>query len=81
GKQLATHIQEKLSLVYAPNRGAKEGWYRMNKKNGPDFFLKRTACTSIIIEPEFVHNAEKIREGREAGCKLISDVLLNYTGE
>lgn len=78
GKALATKIQEALSIIYEPNRGAKEGWYQMKKDKGPDFFLAKTVCTSIIIEPEFVHHKDKIREARDAGCKVIADVLLAY---
>lgn len=81
GKELAEKVQSELSNVFGPDRGVKEGWYRLNKNNGPDFFLARTKCPSIIIEPEFVHNAEKIKEGRPAGCAVIASVLLDIFGE
>jgi len=81
GKELAEQIQTALSIPYPPNRGAKEGWYKMNKANGPDFFLKHTHCTSVIVEPEFVHHADKIEEGRDVGCKLIADALFDYHKE
>lgn len=81
GASLALAIQDRLGIVYGPDRGIKEGYYRMNKANGPDFFLARTKCTSVIIEPEFVHHAEKIKEGRDAGCKIIAEALLKYCGE
>lgn len=80
GKELAEKIQDKLSIIYEPNRGVKEGWYKMNPSLGADFFLKRTKCTSLIIEPEFVHHHEKIIEARNAGCKIIAEVLLNFYG-
>ena len=75
GKDFANQIQEQLSIIYGPNRGAKEGWYQMNPEKGPDYFLAKTNCPALIIEPEFIHNYEKIREGRSAGCKVIADTL------
>jgi len=76
GKQVAM----RLGLIYEPNRGVKDGWYRMNPDNGPDFFLSKTNCTALIVEPEFVHNYEKIQEGRDAGCTMIAEALLDYYG-
>lgn len=75
GLRLSNLVQSELSNVFGPDRGAKEGWYRMEKKYGPDFFLSRTSCVSLIIEPEFVVNAEKIRANRESGCRAIADAL------
>jgi len=75
GKHLAEMLQAKLSIIYGPNRGAKEGWYQMNPAKGPDRFLSKTNCPALIIEPEFIHNYEKIVEGRLAGCKIIADTL------
>jgi len=75
GLRIANLVQSELSKIFGPNRGAKEGWYRMDKRYGPDFFLARTSCVSIIIEPEFVVNAEKIRANRESGCRAIADAL------
>ena len=74
-------IQQKLAIIYGPNRGVRDGWYKMNRANGPDFFLAKTKCTSLIVEPEFVHNADKIREARDAGCTTIADALLEYFGD
>jgi len=81
GLLVSEAVQSKLSCVYPPSRGAKEGWYKMNKANGPDFFLAKTRCTAIIVEPEFVHNADKIIEARDAGCTMIAKALLDYFGE
>jgi len=75
GLALATIIQERLSRVFSPNRGAKEGYYQMNKSKGPDYFLAKTRCPAVIIEPEFIHLKDYIKEHREAGCKELAQSL------
>ena len=61
--------------------GVMPGWYRMNKNFGPDFFLKRTHCPSIIIEPEFIHHKDLIVDNREKVCTAIAQALINYVSE
>ena len=78
GKKAAYDIQLALSAVLPPNRGAKEGWYQMNKSKGADFFLARTSCTSIIIEPEFIDNLGKIFEFKDSACYAIASSLLEH---
>jgi N-acetylmuramoyl-L-alanine amidase len=65
GKALAKVCQKVLAEHFAPDRGIKEGWYRMQKKYGPDFFLAKTMCPAVILEPEFVHRHHLIEEHRE----------------
>lgn len=77
GRKTAEAIQQELARVFPPNRGAKEGWYRTDPKFGPDFFLAKTRCPSVIIEPEFVANAEKIRHHRSSGCAAIARGIIN----
>lgn len=81
GIAAATIMQRELSKVFEPDRGIKEGWYQMNKSKGVDFFLKRTACTSLIIEPEFIDNTEILSEHMDAGCHLIANALLEIERE
>lgn len=76
GKLAAHIVQDKLSTIFEPDRGAKEGWYKMNKANGADMFLKRTKCTSLIIEPEFIHRKELIQKNRHEACVVIANALL-----
>ncbi len=80
-EQLANQIQSKLSIIFGPNRGVKPGWYQMNPAKGPDYFLARTNCSALIIEPEFVHNSEKIIEARTPGCQVVANSLLRASGE
>lgn len=80
GKFAAGLVQDELSIIFSPNRGVKEGYYRLNKDYGPDFFLARTKCTALIIEPEFIHRKDKITTRKTEACKIIADVLLAYLG-
>lgn len=41
----------------ARDRGAKEGWYRMEKNGTIDYFLRKTAMPALILEPEFIQQA------------------------
>lgn len=72
GEATARRIQSILGLICEPNRGIKEGWYRMNKDNGPDYFLARTKCTSLIIEPDFIHREYEIKNTRDEACRGIA---------
>lgn len=78
GRQLAETLQESLSRVFPPNRGAKEGWYQMNKSKGADYFLSRTKCVAVIVEPDFIHRYELIDENMKSGCAAIANALLEF---
>lgn len=78
GRILAERIQSVLSIPFEPSRGADEGWYQKRVGGKPDYFLSRTACTAIIIEPEFVHHKDKIQEARSVGCLLIAEQLKQF---
>lgn len=75
GKIAAEIIQEELGGVFPPSRGAKEGYYRMDKKNPPDFFLEKTKMVAIIVEPEFIYNWNTIEDRRHAGCAALATGL------
>ena len=59
------------------SRGVKPGWYKMDRpgvidfygdEDGdemPDYFLKATQMTALIVEPEFLSHIEYIRLRRE----------------
>lgn len=78
GFSLATRIQQRLSKVFPPNRGIKEGWYRLDKKNGVNYFLKATKCTAVIIEPEFIDNMDvtNLNEKMFQACNSIASALI-----
>lgn len=76
GLAVAETIQHDLSAIFPPNRGAKEGYYRMNPANGPDWFLRKTRCTAVIVEPEFIENIEQVViPKRELACQTIATTL------
>jgi N-acetylmuramoyl-L-alanine amidase len=75
GEKLAAIVQHCLATHYPPDRGVKEGWYRMDPKRGPDFFLARTKCPAIIIEPDFVHRFELIQEHRDDAINHLANIL------
>lgn len=81
GHRNALIMQDHLKNVYGPDRGAREGWYRMDKTRGPDYFLAKTKCSALIVEPEFVVNRDKIEEGQVAGCHVIAQAILEITQE
>lgn len=78
GKSLAEVCQNVLGKIFPPDRGVKEGWYRMNPKNGPDYFLAQTRCPAVILEPEFIHRRDEIQIRREEACVELSSVLKEY---
>lgn len=88
GHEVAQAIQKAISIILSPDRGTKEGWYRMDKPGHedypgdvdgdekPDYFLSATKCTAVIIEPEFIHNKDLIESKRDAVCAEIANALV-----
>lgn len=72
GKIAAEYVQNALSEVFQPDRGVKEGYYRMDPSRGADWFLARTKTTALILEPEFIHQKEKIVEKRKEGVEALA---------
>lgn len=85
GKAAAEMVQKALGGIFPPSRGAKEGWYQMNKSNGPDAFLSETRCVALIVEPEFIYNWQTIQDRRSPACAALADALIeaatSITGE
>lgn len=80
GKRLATEVQTVLEPIFTRHwDGVMEGWYRMNKNFGADYFLAKTKCTSIIVEPEFIHRKDLIQKNREVACFNIAQCLMEFT--
>jgi len=80
GEALAEMCQSVLMKVYPPDRGVKEGWYRMDPSRGADFFLAKTRCVAVIIEPEFVHRSDLITDNREQAITNLVEMLEGYDG-
>lgn len=75
GKALARSCQLAMRKSFQPDRGIKEGWYRGNPDRGVYFFLAKTRCPAVIIEPQFVHHCDEIRQKREQCCADLAEVL------
>ncbi len=76
GKKLATEFNEVFMKhaghLVMKDRGVKEGWYRMDSPGvidyagdvdgdeTPDYWLRKTSCPSLILEPCFMCQVEKI---------------------
>ena len=80
GKELADLIQKEFSMneIFQPNRGSKEGYYQMNPDNPPDYFLKKSSCTAVIVEPDFMYNIDNIYNNKQLGCISITAGLSKF---
>lgn len=94
GKTAALTIQNYLTTALMnKDRGVKEGWYKMDRpevidflgdKEGDevvDYFLRKTNCTALILEPEFIEKAsemtpQKMILGAQAIAEAIGEILL-----
>lgn len=79
GKSAAEIMQKHLAPAMGnTDRGAKPGWYQMDPSKGPDYFLKATNNTALIIEPEFIEHYLAIKDKREAGTSAIAAAINEY---
>lgn len=84
GKHAASLVQMEMAGVFPPNRGYKEGWYRMDAPGRVDYpgdvdgdehidyFLKATNPVALILEPEFIYNEKLIDDNKLAACTRIA---------
>lgn len=81
GMQLAHAAQEVLKAHFPPDRGIVAGWYRGDQTRGGYYFLERTRCPAIILEPEFVHHRDLIQAKRAEVAPAIAVAMAAYVGE
>ena len=93
GKRAASLVQNALASLMPPNRGIKEGWYKMDRPGIVDYpgdiegdeyldaFLVRTNCPAIILEPEFIQNINKIEVNRDFCCEVIYEAVCEFLKE
>ncbi|MCK5336007.1 MAG: N-acetylmuramoyl-L-alanine amidase, partial [Gammaproteobacteria bacterium] len=81
GKAAALTVQKHLSPIFSPDRGAKEGHYQMNPAKPADYFLRKTNCLALIIEPEFIQWKDSIQVNREKGCEALCAAMLEILGD
>jgi len=74
-KDLAELVNGVVAKYVSHNRGVKEGWYRRDKSRGPDYFLVRTVCPAVIVEPEFIHRLDLVDCKRI--CSDLSELVIN----
>ena len=91
GKRLDQDVQDQIVLLGMRDRGVKEGWFRMDKPGvkehskdiegdeKKDYFLEKTNCPAIIIEPYFLdNNSERIAYTNNSEFyKLLADRIVN----
>ena len=77
---LANACQEVLKVHFPPDRGIAAGWYRGNELRGPYYFLAKTSCAAVILEPEFVHHRELIQSKRQEVAQALAAMLAEYVG-
>jgi hypothetical protein len=87
GRKVSEAIQNALVPVFPPDRGVKEGWFRMDRPGTVDYdgdvdgdekidyFLEKTVCPAVILEPEFIHHTPLLMDNRQAGCVAIAGAL------
>lgn len=92
-RHAAQQIQLDLAPYFQPDRGAKEGWYRMDfpgrvdyhgdvdGDEKVDYFLRATKCPAVIVEPEFIHNIDKIHQNMGLACLAISNALIRLMND
>lgn len=89
GAKIARIVQFHQAKTFPPNRGIKEGWYRMDRPGvidyagdvegdeTIDYFLRKTPCPAIIVEPEFVQNHRLLKEKRLEGVTQLAEGLID----
>lgn len=88
GARIARTVQSHQAQTFPPDRGIKEGWYRMDRPgiidypgdvDGDekiDYFLLKTKCPAIIVEPEFIQNYNLITDKRPEGVRRLAEGLI-----
>lgn len=83
------HLQPALGIK---DRGVKEGWYKMDRPGvtdfpgdvegdeKPDYFLRATNCTALILEPEFIEKLADIKPKRMAAVRAIAEGIQEVLG-
>ena len=71
GARFATAVQGHLAHI-TTDRGIKEGWYRQDPLNLPNYFLRATDVPAIMIEPGFVAEAATLRAKRDEFIEVIA---------
>ncbi|MCK5307049.1 MAG: N-acetylmuramoyl-L-alanine amidase [Zetaproteobacteria bacterium] len=81
GRAAASTIQRMLVTTMGnKDRGIKEGWYRMEAGSVVDYFLRKTNCPALILEPEFIQQWGSLTDRRGSGTKVIAEAIAKVLG-
>ena len=69
--RLAEAIHGKLLQLGLRNRGIVIGYYRLDPKRPLDYFLRKTVCPAVILEPAFCSNPAEAEMLKENTLSLI----------
>lgn len=91
GERLASIVHSCYKIFMCNrDRGVKEGWHLMDypqvvdypgDENGdetPDYFLKKTNCPALILEPDFISQISNITEKRFIACVKIAQGIIQF---
>jgi len=94
GLKWAKVIHTAMAIAMAnKNRGVKEGWYKMDRPGivdydgdvdgdeKPDYFLMKTQCVALILEPEFMYKIDNIRKKPLITCVAIANAVLQIADQ
>ncbi|RLA43134.1 MAG: hypothetical protein DRR06_12855 [Gammaproteobacteria bacterium] len=82
GKRFADTVQTAYAIFMGnKNRGIKEGWYKMEVGGVADYFLRKTKCPALILEPEFISQIHNITSKRFIASNKIADGIAEYVEE
>lgn len=87
GKQMAELINPAMAALTTKDRGVKPGWYKMDRPGiidfygdvdgdeTPDYFLRKTPCPALILEPQFIQEIAWIKRNRLACCRALAEAI------
>lgn len=92
GKELSDMILKEFEHIdlFQPNRGSKEGWYKMDSPGvvdyagdvdgdeSIDYFLRKSKCTAVIVEPQFIYHMDDIMNNSVEACRAIADGIIKF---
>lgn len=81
GERLARKVQSAMASFCAPNRGVKEGWYRQDPALGKLAWTDKIRAVSIIVEPLFIHERDRIEAMADIVPGVIADALAEFYRE
>ena len=73
-QDIANKVQRAWSELL-PGGCVKPGWYDDNPQFGPDFFLTRPRCPSVLLQVGSIHQVDMLRRVMPDVCRVLAGVL------